>query len=74
MIVALGASAALAVLGQATPIKVNRGKALPLGGRTRAVVTYHPSFVLRVTDEAAKHDAFTALVEDLRLARGLVET
>ena len=73
VIVALGASAALAVLGQATPIKVNRGKALPLGGRLQGVVTYHPSFVLRVPDEAAKHDAFTALVEDLRLARGLAD-
>jgi uracil-DNA glycosylase family protein len=71
VIVALGASAALAVLGKATPIKANRGKPLPLGGRLRAIVTYHPAFVLRVPDEAAKHDAFTALVDDLRLARGL---
>jgi DNA polymerase len=32
------------------------------------VVTFHPSFILRVPDADAKHQAFEKLVEDLRLA------
>lgn len=68
VIVALGATAALAVFGKATPIKANRGKALQLPDQSQAVVTYHPSFLLRVPDEQAKREAYAALVEDLALA------
>jgi len=32
------------------------------------VVTYHPSFLLRVPDARAKAEGFKALVEDLGLA------
>ena len=68
VIVALGATAAGSVFGRDTPIKANRGRAHMLSARTQGVVTYHPSFVLRVPDERAKHDAYAALVEDLRMA------
>ena len=73
VIVALGATAAWSVFGKETPIKANRGKPHALTGRTQGVVTYHPSFVLRVPDERAKHDAYAALVEDLRLAGRLAD-
>jgi probable DNA metabolism protein len=68
VIVALGATAAQAVLGKATPIKANRGRALQLPDQAQAVVTYHPSFLLRVPDARAKEEGFRALVEDLALA------
>ena len=68
LIVALGATAAQAVLGKATPIKANRGRALQLPDQAQAVVTYHPSFLLRVPDARAKEEGFRALVEDLALA------
>jgi uracil-DNA glycosylase family protein len=71
VIVTLGATAALAVLGKATPIAANRGKALQLPDQSQAVVTYHPSFLLRVPDPAAKAKAYAAFVDDLRFAVGL---
>jgi DNA polymerase len=68
VVVALGATAALAVFGKATPIAVNRGKAIQLPDQSQGVVTYHPSFLLRVPDPAAKAKAYAAFVEDLKLA------
>ena len=38
------------------------------GRRTRVVVTVHPSYLLRLPDEAAKAAAYAAFVEDLRIA------
>ncbi len=71
VIVALGATAALSVFGKATPIAANRGQALQLPDQAQAVVTYHPSFLLRVPDEAAKAKAYAEFVEDLKLAWSL---
>ncbi|WP_082539600.1 MULTISPECIES: UdgX family uracil-DNA binding protein [unclassified Caulobacter] len=68
VIVALGATAALAVVGKATPIGANRGKPLQLPDQAQGLVTYHPSFLLRVPDAAAKARAYAEFVEDLRLA------
>ena len=68
VVVALGATAALAVFGKATPIAANRGKAIQLPDQSQGVVTYHPSFLLRVPDAAAKAKAYAAFVEDLSLA------
>lgn len=68
VIVALGATAARAVFGKAMPISANRGQALQLEDQAQAVVTYHPSFLLRVPDAKAKEEGFKALVEDLALA------
>ena len=71
VVVALGATAALGLFGKPTPIGANRGRALALDGRTQAVVTYHPSYLLRLPDEVAKKAAFKLFVADLRLARSL---
>ncbi|MET3664937.1 UdgX family uracil-DNA binding protein [Caulobacter sp. 1776] len=68
IIVALGATAALAVVGKATPIGANRGKPLQLPDQAQGLVTYHPSFLLRVPDEATRTRAYAEFVEDLRLA------
>ena len=71
VVVALGATAALGLFGRSTPIGANRGRALPLDGRAQALVTYHPSYLLRLPDEAAKKAAFKLFVTDLRLAWSL---
>jgi DNA polymerase len=68
VIVAMGATAARSVFDRALPVEANRGRALNAAGRV-AIVTYHPSAVLRATDEAARMRA--AIVEDLRLAQSL---
>ena len=58
----------MAVFGKPTPVGANRGRALPLDGRVQGLVTYHPSYLLRLPDEAAKKAAFKLFVADLRLA------
>lgn len=73
VIVALGATAALSVLGKATPINANRGKALQLPDQAQAVVTFHPSFLLRVPDEETKKKAWKDFVEDLAFAWALAK-
>jgi DNA polymerase len=67
LVVALGASAARALLKRATPIGRNRGKLLPLLGGARLLVTVHPSFLLRVPEQF-RAEAYRRFVEDLKLA------
>ncbi|MES2722534.1 MAG: UdgX family uracil-DNA binding protein [Pseudomonadota bacterium] len=71
VVVALGATAALSVFGKATPIGKNRGIALQLPDQAQGVVTYHPSYLLRVPDAEAKAKAYALFVQDLRFAWGL---
>jgi DNA polymerase len=71
VVVALGATAALGVFGNATPVGENRGRELPLPDGVTGLVTYHPSYLLRLPDEAAKKAAFKLFVEDLKLAARL---
>ena len=68
VIVALGATAARSLFGRPMPIAASRGRALRVEDRP-AIVTYHPSAVLRADDAAAVICA--ALVEDLRRAQRL---
>ena len=68
VIVAMGATAAHAVFGKVTPVSKVRGQALQLSDQAQAVVTYHPSYLLRLPDEDAKADAYAAFVHDLKLA------
>lgn len=73
MTVALGASAAYALTGDATPLGARRGTvetALDGGG---VVVTWHPSHVLRSTGEAAARIR-AELIADLKAAVRLAET
>jgi len=66
--VAMGATAAHAMFGRATPIGANRGRLLesPLFG-VPVIVTAHPSSVLRERDADARHAAIEALTSDLGL-------
>jgi len=66
VLVVLGATAARSLLGRSVPIAASRGTRFDVGG-VPAVVTYHPSAVLRADDRAAEIRA--AIVEDLRLAQ-----
>jgi len=68
VIVSLGATAALSVFGKATPIGKFRQQALQLTDQAQGVVTYHPSYLLRVPDAEAKAKAYAAFVEDLKFA------
>jgi DNA polymerase len=68
LVVALGATAAQAVFGKAAPIGESRGRVMELRGR-KALVTVHPSYLLRLPDAAAKQREYAAFVADLALAR-----
>ncbi len=67
----LGASAARAVLGRAVTISRERGRAIPLEGG-QVMVTTHPSYLLRLPDEASKEREYLAMVGDLRLANSWI--
>ncbi len=67
MVVALGATAARALFGRDMAIQKNRGRIVPLGNGPRAMITVHPSFLLRLPDEASKASAYASFVADLAL-------
>src|SRR3954464_7550615 len=67
-IVALGATAARSLFGRAVTIGNLRGLAQVLADGTPAFVTIHPSYLLRIQDEADKRREYQAFVADLRLA------
>jgi uracil-DNA glycosylase family protein len=69
--VLLGATAAGAVLRRPVTIGRTRGEPISLPGTT-ALVTVHPSYILRLPDEAAKRREYAAFVVDLRLAAALL--
>jgi DNA polymerase len=70
VVVCLGATAGRAVLGREVRIGAERGRLLEPGPYASApvVITTHPSALLRIRDEAERASAFTAFVDDLRLA------
>jgi uracil-DNA glycosylase family 4 len=67
LIVALGATAANAILGKPTPVRRNRGTLMKLTAETHAMITVHPSYLLRVPAEQQSEE-YRRFVEDLRLA------
>ncbi len=68
IVVALGTVAAHAITGIALEMEANRGKLFPLPEGRQALVTYHPSFILRTKDETVKQQYYARLVNDLKLA------
>ena len=72
VIVALGSTALKAVLGTShVTLKDTLGKPIRHGGRW-VVTVYHPSYVLRVPDEAMKAQAMAVMVDGLKLAQRLL--
>ncbi|MEA2927875.1 MAG: uracil-DNA glycosylase [Hyphomicrobiales bacterium] len=65
--VALGATAARALTGRDTTISRARGRLMPLRDGVEGFITVHPSFLLRLPDEAAKAREYARFVKDLRL-------
>ena len=73
LLVMLGATAARAVLNRAVTISRERGRPMTLGPATQGLVTVHPSYLLRLPDEASKAREYAAFVADLKQARDLLE-
>lgn len=74
VIVALGATAAQALLGRAVTISRTRGTPIALDDGSACHVTVHPSFLLRIDDETRKKTEYRHFVEDLTRAREAIRT
>ena len=69
VIVALGATAARAVIGKDFKVSVQRAQFVESALAPHVFATFHPSALLRLQDEAEKQTAFAQLVKDLGLIR-----
>ncbi|HEY2138661.1 MAG TPA: UdgX family uracil-DNA binding protein, partial [Chthoniobacterales bacterium] len=68
LVVAMGATAAQCVLGKITPINRNRGRLIDLPEGMKALVTVHPSYLLRLPDADARAREYRRFVDDLKIA------
>jgi uracil-DNA glycosylase len=67
VIVALGATAAKAIIGSQFKVSVQRGQFVKSPLAPYVFATFHPSALLRLKDEEEKETAFKQLVGDLKL-------
>src|ERR1700688_1031099 len=72
LVVAMGATAAQSVFGKITPINKNRGRPIDLEDGIKALVTVHPSYLLRLPDAEAKAQEYERFVNDLKIAADLL--
>ena len=68
VVVALGATAARSLFGRPLAVGKNRGRALHLENGTPALITIHPSALLRIDEPGDREREYRALVADLRRA------
>ncbi len=69
LVVALGATAVLALAGRALPVTANRGETT--FDNRKGYITVHPSFLLRLRDPEEKARAWEAFCDDMRRIRAL---
>jgi len=74
LVIALGATAARALLGRVVTIAQTRGSALPLSDTMDLWVTIHPSFLLRIPDESRKRAEYQRFVQELTEAHRWVNS
>ncbi|MFY9685271.1 MAG: UdgX family uracil-DNA binding protein [Pseudolabrys sp.] len=67
IVVALGATAVRSISGRPTSINKIRGRVVPLPDGGRMVATIHPSYILRIEDEADKRAQYRKFVADLKV-------
>ena len=72
VVLALGATAGLAVLGRKPAVMRERGAPLALTDGGTAMLTVHPSYLLRLPDPAAKAQARRLFIDDLAAVRALM--
>lgn len=73
LIVTLGATAAFAVLGRKVTVTRERGRPIPLEDGSSALVTVHPSYLLRIPDKAAAAAERMRFVDELARARAVLQ-
>jgi DNA polymerase len=65
LVVALGATAARSLLGHTVTVSAMRGLPTPFTSEAHVWVTVHPSYLLRIPDQAQQRAEFTRFVQDL---------
>lgn len=73
VVVCLGSTAARAILGRNVSVAADRGVCEDPGLPYRVVVTFHPSYLLRLQEAAAREAAWIAFCRDLAMAKPLLE-
>ncbi len=73
IILAMGATAARAVLKQEVAVKAMRGRLLSDAAGRKVLITWHPAALLRLTTQEEKRAAWAEFLADLRLAREIAE-
>jgi DNA polymerase len=68
----MGATAAKACSAGITTITKNRGRLIDLADGVKALVTMHPSYLLRLPDAAAKAREYERFVADLKIAAAVM--
>jgi len=72
--VALGATAARSLIGKVVTISGTRGKPLALADGSECWVTIHPSFLLRIREDAGRRAEREKFVDDLKRIRERAES
>lgn len=72
MIVTLGGTAALGVLGRKVAVTKERGHGIELADGAKALLTVHPSYLLRIPEEAGRAAERDRFVRDLKRAKTLL--
>jgi DNA polymerase len=73
IVVALGATAAQALLGRTFRVTKQRGKVVSSPLAPRVVATVHPSSILRAPDDASRRAELRAFIKDLRAVAKLID-
>jgi uracil-DNA glycosylase family protein len=68
LVVTLGVTATAALVGRTVVLSRLRGQVLSFGNGRAGMATIHPSAILRMPDQQARHQAFDELVRDLKRA------
>lgn len=68
LVVAMGTTAAQSVFGKITPINKSRGRLIDMADGRKALVTVHPSYLLRLPDQDARAREYERFVGDLKIA------
>ena len=72
LVVAMGATAALSLLGKAIPVTKMRGQTITRDDGLRVFLTVHPSFILRIPDAAQKEAEIARFRADLVAVKQLM--
>jgi len=70
--VALGATAALSLLGKAIPVTKMRGQVIEREDGLRVFITIHPSFILRIQDAEEKEAERERFLHDMKQVKRLM--